>query len=1046
MKSSYKKMISAVVSAQLIFQLLFVPFVYAADTSDGLQDDVGVNSTVSSHGQERHTDDTVDKIKYYAESDGIDVEVVTSAEAFSEEVSLRVDELIWQADADTHTDAEGEAAQTGILGDVHRTALEELGGTPQTSLSLDIRFVNADGEEVEPEGGAEVRLVMDADRMREESVTPASLEIIHFKENKQDERMREAPAIEPQVVAAANEGEDSDIKAVKSSQIVNLSEVLKSAAQENSEEAEAADSGLSEEAEALIADFSVDSFSVYTIVWRGYYEDNGRKYDLRRPLPMNFVFVEKTLDGYKDIPGKTQMGSLYTYPRDKKYDVRTREGLEKLVPIPDGYLFQSIQYYNDKAQRYENVQWIQTQYATIGDNKIIVGTDNNPGGYTFYSSDTPNFLVSCASLRLPPEIETISTRNKVKINLYDYHTESWGSINNGHTLQFTYGGNRPNPINSYTGPKRNAGILENTLDENGYPRLAQNGESLAYLFNGNGPNIEHGITNTYLNLDHLFVRDPSGYVGYDSAKNFATLGKDKEWRQIVDLNDAKDFRLFDRASSDGRKFLPFNMINEGGLMNGRMNLWFGMTTETTIVQPPKGKIGDKDMVFNFTGDDDLWVFVDDILILDLGGIHDSLNGYINFATGEVYAAGEYTTIRNQVEMVKGTNAEGLKPGANTYEDYSNHVIKIFYLERGENSSNLKVNFNLNAVPQKNFYLGKTISGNTLPTDPKVPYDFLVQFKKRRADNTYEADYSSYVGPYTVYEGDIAFPERAKKVSEGTTDNGRIKIKEGQFIRIDETQVADAGDKYRVVEYVDDPNRTYSELYDVFSNVSTVQETRLGEKSDDFRVGYKVEDMTVGDAPVVRFHNKVNVENLGTLVVEKRVAGGTAPTDQRFLFDVTIDEEKYTGDYYVFGANETDFDLTKARRTAKAANGKISIGDGEKAVIPKVLWKSPYTVSEDVSGLPKDMYKTEYYMTVTDTADSASGKEKAIKDTELSNGAVTGTMPLSKKSAVSVKVVNRKDQIEVPETGLHEEGKSFLLMLGAGAALALFIYLSRRYHR
>lgn len=57
--------------------------------------------------------------------------------------------------------------------------------------------------------------------------------------------------------------------------------------------------------------------------------------------------------------------------------------------------------------------------------------------------------------------------------------------------------------------------------------------------------------------------------------------------------------------------------------------------ETSFRQPIDGKVGSNDMTFEFTGDDDLWIFVDDVLVLDLGGIHSELYGTINFATGQI---------------------------------------------------------------------------------------------------------------------------------------------------------------------------------------------------------------------------------------------------------------------------------------------------------------------------------------------------------------------------------------------------------------------------
>ena len=122
---------------------------------------------------------------------------------------------------------------------------------------------------------------------------------------------------------------------------------------------------------------------------------------------------------------------------------------------------------------------------------------------------------------------------------------------------------------------------------------------------------------------------------------------------------------------------------------------------------PKGAVvNDKDMVFDFTGDDDIWVFIDGVLVLDMGGVHGKRSGAINFKTGEV-------TVDNVASSVPGrpasidtigpvsTIADIFAKQGLTFDNSENskHSLSLFYVERGGHESNLSMKFNLPTVAE-----------------------------------------------------------------------------------------------------------------------------------------------------------------------------------------------------------------------------------------------------------------------------------------------------------------------------------------------------------
>lgn len=350
---------------------------------------------------------------------------------------------------------------------------------------------------------------------------------------------------------------------------------------------------------------------------------------------------------------------------------------------------------------------------------------------------------------VPYSNHTVKTVNPTDttVNLFDYWVVDGdndksatvnnvnGGINKGHQLKFNSGAGTG--INKWTGKSviDGSGRLSFVKKKlvGGYPSIdagtytsygssdKYTDESLAYLFNNaSQENHQQDGKAVYNNVQGLFQLE-NGYYVYDSygsngnyavynstTNSFNVYNKVGVYKDSVSSDNLGQFFPFDSADKvfeerNGR--LSPKPITDG--TNDNLNHHFGMSMTTEFVQPASGKTTDnKDMIFEFSGDDDVWVYIDGVLVGDLGGIHEKATLKINFATGEVKVGHidgangtrkdiENTTIKAKFDT-SGVNTSNFR--GNTFCDSSKHTLSFFYLERGAGASNMSLKFNLTTLP------------------------------------------------------------------------------------------------------------------------------------------------------------------------------------------------------------------------------------------------------------------------------------------------------------------------------------------------------------
>ena len=218
-------------------------------------------------------------------------------------------------------------------------------------------------------------------------------------------------------------------------------------------------------------------------------------------------------------------------------------------------------------------------------------------------------------------------------------------------------------------------------------------------------------------------------------------------------------------TSDGNYF-PLNSSDQSGDAS-RLNYGFGqkfdlkfrLTSNGQVVNPDNNN-EKENIKFDFSGDDDVWVFIDGQLVLDIGGDHGVVTGNIDFAEKKATVS----SVKNASSYGATPNVEKSFPTELNTNDYftKEHTLTMFYMERGLWESNMKITFNF---PQE----------NTLTVEKEVDTTGANDiFKEALADvGTFDFEIKNLATSGETKEVSAPSSPEEKKVFNDYSDNTRI---------------------------------------------------------------------------------------------------------------------------------------------------------------------------------------------------------------------------------------------------------------------------------
>lgn len=395
------------------------------------------------------------------------------------------------------------------------------------------------------------------------------------------------------------------------------------------------------------------------------------------------------------------------------------------------------------------------------------------------------------------------------------------------------------------------------------------------------------------------------YYEFDSAKDVVRFNEDGD---LVYKGTSEAEQVKDANGKAG--FFPYNSPADS--KSERLNFGFGTKVEIPFCTTDDGKINGQDITFEFSGDDDVWVYIDGELALDMGGSHNEVQGSINFASKKVKSTGNLSSKLSDTVVSKLNDTTKV------------HTLTLYYLERGEWQSNMKLRFNL---PEPNNF---TVV-NQVKTD-KVNPVFLEEAKKISAADRFVIGLTD---------------KNLNEYDEQALDNKEFVSYTNEFKYNDKMQLKVNGLKDTTRVLADLYNTKYT-LSDAKETISTQESTIVVDEENAKTESFVFRNKSNTSTPflLASFENEIAT---GTLKIKNSIKGATNSKDE---FEYTVvysnvfggasEAVYYEGAYTVVGEKGNT-------ETKTAVGGKIVLKANETAEINGIPTTTKVAVQQSKLG-------------------------------------------------------------------------------------------------